>query len=78
MSLEAAQMAGAANLVAKVLHDEKSREKADELMRAAADRASCAVLEHRRALIALTDALCDQDELSGDEVHSIVANTVAV
>ena len=78
LSLEAAQMAGAANLVAKVLHDEKSREKADELMRVAADRASCAVLEHRRALIALTDALCDQDELSGDEVHSIVANTVAV
>jgi hypothetical protein len=31
------------------------------------------VLEHRRALIALADALCESDELTGDEVHAIVA-----
>ena len=58
-------------------HDEKSRAKADELMHRAADRAACTVLEHRRALIALADALCDQDELSGDEVHAIVAGAMA-
>lgn len=77
LSLEAAQLAGAGNLVAKVLHDEKTRAKADDLMNRAADRAACTVLEHRRALIALADALCDQDELTGDEVHAIVAAAMA-
>jgi ATP-dependent Zn protease len=77
LSLEAAQLGGASNLVAKVLHDEPSRAKADELMNKAADRAACTVLEHRRALIALADALCEQDELSGDEVHAIVAGAMA-
>ncbi|HAP75822.1 MAG TPA: ATPase, partial [Acidimicrobiaceae bacterium] len=76
LSLEAAAVAGAGNLVAKVLHDEKSREKADELMKVAADRAACTVLEHRRALLALADALCDRDELTGDEVHNIVATAM--
>jgi len=77
LSLEAAQMMGADNLVAKVLHDEVAREKADQLMNAAADRAACTLLEHRRALLALADALCDQDELNGDQVHAIVASAMA-
>lgn len=77
LSLEAAHVPGAGNLVAKVFHDEPAREKADELMNNAAARAACAVLEHRRALLALADALCDCDELSGDEVHAIVAAAVA-
>ncbi len=76
LSLEAAHLAGAGNLVAKVLHDERSRAKADELMDRAADRAACTVLEHRRALIALADALCEQDEVSGDDVHAIVAGAM--
>ena len=77
LSLDAAHLAGAGNLVAKVLHDEIAREKADQLMHAAADRAACTVLEHRLALVALADALCAQDELSGDEVHAIVAGAMA-
>ncbi len=77
LSLEAAQMMGADNLVAKVLHDEIAREKADQLMNAAADRAACTLLEHRRALLALADALCEQDELNGDQVHAIVAGAMA-
>ena len=77
LSLEAAHMPGAGNLVAKVFHDEKARSRADEYMNTAADRAACAVLEHRRALLALADALCDQDELNGDEVHAIVAGAMA-
>lgn len=76
LSLEAAQMMGANNLVAKVLHDEVARGKADELMNAAADRAACTLLEHRRALLALADALCEQDELNGDQVHAIVAGAM--
>lgn len=77
LSLEAAHLAGAGNLVAKVFHDDKARAKADEFMHRAADRAACAVLEHRRALLALADALYEQDELSGDEVHAIVAGAMA-
>ena len=76
LSLDAAEMAGAHNLVAKVLHDEVAREKADHLMNAAADRAACTLLEHRRALLALADALCEQDELNGDQVHAIVAGAM--
>jgi ATP-dependent Zn protease len=76
LSLEAAQMMGANNLVAKVLHDDVARAKADQLMNAAADKAACTLLEHRRALLALADALCEQDELNGDQVHAIVAGAM--
>ncbi|MBU6315395.1 MAG: AAA family ATPase [Acidobacteria bacterium] len=77
LSLEAAHVPGAGNLVAKVFHDEQARTKADEFMNNAAARAACAVLEHRRALLALADALCESDELNGDDVHAIVAAAVA-
>ncbi len=74
LSLDAAESPG--NLVAKVLQDASSRAKAEVLLSAAADRAACAVLEHRRALLALADALVEEDELSGDEVHIIVAGAL--
>ncbi len=77
LSLEAAHVPGAGNLVAKVFHDDIARAKADEYMNRAADRAACAVLEHRHALLALADGLVEQDELSGDEVHAIVAAAMA-
>ena len=41
-----------------------ARAAADEMLHAAADRAACTMLEHRRALLALADALCDADELT--------------
>ncbi|MEQ1698977.1 MAG: AAA family ATPase [Ilumatobacteraceae bacterium] len=75
-SLQAARMEGADNLVTKVLRDERARATADELLHAAADRAACTMLEHRRALLALADALCEADELSGDDVHAIVAGAM--
>lgn len=76
LSLHAARMEGADNLVAKVMRDERARASADELLHAAADRAACTMLEHRRALLALADALCEADELSGDDVHAIVAGAM--
>lgn len=76
LSLDVAQVAGADNLVAKVLGDPQARATADQLLHAAADRAACALLEHRRALLALADGLYEYDELSGDEVHAIVASAV--
>ena len=76
LSLQSASVAGSDNLVAKVLHDPHTRAKADALMHGAAGRAACALLEHRRALLALADALCEHDELSGDEVHAIIAGAM--
>ena len=49
-----------------------SRAKAEAILSSAADRAACMVLEHRDALVALADALCMHDELSGDDVNRIV------
>ncbi|MDP2292928.1 MAG: AAA family ATPase [Actinomycetota bacterium] len=77
LSLHAAEVPGADNIVAKVLRDPQSRATADQLLHTAADRAACATLEHRRALLALADALCEFDELTGDEVHAIVAGAIA-
>ena len=77
LSLEAAQMQLAGNMVAKVLADDRSRAQADEMMHKAADRAACMMLEHRIALLAVADALCEHDELTGDLVHEIVAEAVS-
>jgi cell division protease FtsH len=73
LSLEASQSALGGNLVSKVFADDKMRAQADALMNRAADRAACMVMEHRGALMALADGLCEQDELGGDMVHAIVA-----
>ncbi len=73
ISLEAAIMPGAGNLVAKVLMDEASRTQVDGILDAAADRAACLVLEHRFALMNIAQALLERDEITGDEVHSIVS-----
>ena len=72
LSLEAAQMPGAGNLVAKVLHDESSRAQADAMVKAAADRAACMLIEHRITLLSIAQSLGDRDELTSDEVHRLV------
>jgi cell division protease FtsH len=77
LSLEAAQMHMAGNMAAKVFADERSRVQADEMLNTAADRSACMLLEHRTALLAVADALCQYDELAGDFVHEIVADTVS-
>ena len=73
ISLEAAAMPG--NLVTKVLADEASRRKVDSILDGAADHAACMVLEHREALLRLAGALLERDELTGSEVHRIVADS---
>jgi len=73
LSLEAAAMPTAANLVAKVLADEASRDAAEELMVEASDRAALMVREHRDALLGIADGLCSSDELEGDAIREIVA-----
>ncbi|MEO6125302.1 MAG: AAA family ATPase [Ilumatobacteraceae bacterium] len=75
ISLEAAQMGGAANLVSKVLSDEPSRAKVDSILDSAADRAACMLLEYRDALMAIARGLLEHDELSGADVHDLVTAT---
>jgi ATP-dependent Zn protease len=77
LSLEAAQMHMAGNMTAKVLADERCRAQADDIMNKAADTSACMLLEHRHALLAVADALCQHDELTGDLVHEIVATAVS-
>ena len=77
ISLEAAAMPGAGNLVAKVLGDEASRAKVEGILESAADRVACMLLEHRSALIAIADALCTHDELTGEELGRIVTAELA-
>jgi cell division protease FtsH len=77
LSLEAADMRTAGNIAAKVFADEQSRVQADDIMNKAADRSACMLLEHRGALLAVADALCAHDELTGDLVHEIVAAAVS-
>ncbi len=72
LSLEAASMPTAANLVAKVLSDEPSREAAEALMSEGAERAAWMVHTYRDALYEIADGLCASDELDGDTVKSIV------
>jgi cell division protease FtsH len=77
LSLEAAVMPGAGNLVAKVLADEPSRQKVENILESAADRVACMVLEHRAALVGIADALCVNDELNGEEISRIVTAALA-
>lgn len=72
ISVEAAMMPGAGNLVAKVLADEVSRAKVNSILDSAADRAACMTLEYRPAMMAIARALLEHDELSGAEIHGIV------
>jgi ATP-dependent Zn protease len=77
LSLEAAEMPMAGNMAAKVMADERSRVQADDILHKAADKSACMLLEHRVALLAVADALCEHDELTGDLVHEIVAEAVS-
>jgi cell division protease FtsH len=77
LSLEAAENQMAGNLAAKVMADERCRAQADDILNKAADASACMLLEHRGALLAVADALCQHDELTGDLVHEIVAAAVS-
>ncbi len=78
ISLEAAFMPAAGNLVAKVLSDERSRVQVEEILERGADRAACLVLENRDALMRIADALIERDELTGAEVVALLAQPIDV
>jgi ATP-dependent Zn protease len=72
ISVEAAHVAGAGNLVAKVLADEASRAAVERILGEAEARVRELLVDHRDALHALSDRLLAEDELSGDEVRALV------
>lgn len=72
LSLQAAQLPGAANLVAKVLGDDPSRAATERILAEAEAETHRLIAEHREALAALADALLTDDELSGDQVRAIL------
>ena len=73
LSLDAAAVPMAANLVAKVLSDDASREAAEALLTEGADRAALMTSKYRDALLRIADGLCESDELEGDQIKAIVA-----
>ena len=73
LSLDAAAIPMAANLVAKVLSDEVSRQAAEALLAEGADRAALMTSKYRDALLRIADGLCESDELEGDQIKAIVA-----
>ena len=77
ISLEAAAGPMGGNLVNKVLNDPVSRAKMEAILQAAADQASCLVLEHRSALVNIADALCDQDEITGEQISMLLTASFA-
>ena len=72
ISLEAAAMPGAGNLVAKVLADENYRAAADRLLIDAETTVRRLLAAHRDALRALASALVEHDELPGAEVQALL------
>ena len=54
-----------------------SRAKMEAILQAAADHASCLVLEHRSALVNIADALCDQDEITGEQISMLLTASFA-
>jgi len=73
LSLEAAAMPTAANLVAKVLADEESRQAAEAYMSEGAERAELMVTRYRVALHEIADLLCEHDEVEGQRIRDVVA-----
>jgi cell division protease FtsH len=78
LSLEAAAIPTAANLVAKVLSDDRSREAAEAYLVEGADRAALMVERYRDALYEIADALMEHDEVEGSTIYAIVAGHAEV
>ena len=74
VSVDAAQVAGAGNLVAKVLGDETSRAAVEQILVAAKAEATRILRGNAHVLEALRDALLTRDELVGAEILDVIAS----
>ncbi len=72
ISYDAAMVAGAGNIVAKVLAHDAAREQVEEMLEAARKAAEDLITAHQHILEALRDALLDREQLVGDEILDVI------
>jgi ATP-dependent Zn protease len=77
ISIDAAHT-GAVNLVAKVLSDEVSRQRLDDILDRARSDVRELIGDHRYLVEALRDALLDRKELIGYEITDVLEHAAAV
>jgi ATP-dependent Zn protease len=73
ISYEAADAAGGANLVTKVLSGDAGRDAVEEILSRAKDDVTRMLEASRHVVEALRNALLDRDELVGDEIGQVIA-----
>jgi ATP-dependent Zn protease len=78
LSLEAAAVAGAGNLVAKVLADEPSRDAADRLLAESRSSVTKLLMHHESSLRACAERLVERDEIAGVELAQLMAKHAPV
>jgi cell division protease FtsH len=74
ISFDAANYAGAGNLVAKVLGDDASRAAVEAILNQAKAEATRILRSHGHVADALRDALLEREELVGDEILEVIAD----
>jgi ATP-dependent Zn protease len=72
ISYNAMEMAGAGNVVAKVLATDEGKESVDRILNDAKKSVHTMLDVHRHVVEALRDALLDRDELIGDEIVDVI------
>jgi cell division protease FtsH len=65
------------NIVAKVLTSEDAKQELEELLERKKNEVTYLLAENRDLVIALRDALLDQEELMGDEILAVIEKTLA-
>jgi len=76
ISYDAMAVAGAGNVVAKVLADEDGKEAVDRILNDAKEAVRKMLDEHRHVVEALRDALLERDELLGEEITGVIEAAV--
>jgi ATP-dependent Zn protease len=67
---------GGANLVAKVLADERGKQSVEDILAAQKERVLEVLAENQDVHAALTQALVDRDELIRDEILQVIRDTL--
>jgi ATP-dependent Zn protease len=77
ISYDAMAMAGAQNVVAKVLATDSGKEAVDRILNDAKKAVGAMLDAHRHVVEALRDALLDRDELLGEEILAVIDQAMA-
>jgi cell division protease FtsH len=78
LSLEAAHGMGGANIVSKVMGNEKAREAAEDILNRAKEDVTQLLTDNRHVIEALRDALLTHDELIGEEILDVIRQAEAM